>query len=144
MRGMNECSGAAAAGESRMGWAPRERGHGPAVLTELDLGARIMNEEPFGPMVPNLPFADADAALAAANGTPYGLAAFVFTNSLETEHTFSRGLAAGAVAVNHFAVVAAEVPFGGIGDSGFGSEGGREGIRNYVTSKYVTVSPGTL
>lgn len=116
----------------------------PTVLTDLGPDARIMSEEPFGPVVPIVPFSNADQALEVANATPYGLAAFVFTNSLNTEHDFSRGLAAGAVAVNHFAVVGAEVPFGGIGDSGFGSEGGQEGIRNYVTSKYVTVSHTTL
>lgn len=116
----------------------------PTVLTDLDPGARIMTEEPFGPVVPIMPFSSTDEALAAANATPYGLAAFVFTNRQETEHDFTRGLAAGAIAVNHFTVVGVEVPFGGIGDSGFGSEGGREGIRNYVTPKYVTVSPKTM
>lgn len=110
----------------------------PTVVAGLPDDARLMTEEPFGPVAPLARFSDVDDVLRRANSLPFGLASYVFTNSLQTAHHVSSGLEAGMVGVNHFAVALAELPFGGIKDSGVGSEGGIEGMDAYLVTKTIT------
>jgi succinate-semialdehyde dehydrogenase/glutarate-semialdehyde dehydrogenase len=112
----------------------------PTVLTEVPLDARIMNEEPFGPVVPILPFRDLDAALVEANRLPYGLAAYAYTRSSNTIATLSAGFESGMVSVNHHGLALPEAPFGGVKDSGYGSEGGIEAMEAYLNAKFVTLA----
>ncbi|WP_430395556.1 NAD-dependent succinate-semialdehyde dehydrogenase [Ferrovibrio sp.] len=112
----------------------------PTVLTEVPLDARIMNEEPFGPVVPILPFRDLDAALEEANRLPYGLAAYAYTRSSNTIATLSAGFESGMVSVNHHGLALPEAPFGGVKDSGYGSEGGTEAMEAYLNAKFVTLA----
>lgn len=116
----------------------------PTVLTDVPTGALVMNEEPFGPVVPINAFDDVEQVLAEANRLPVGLAAYAFTNSTLWANRLSRRLEAGMVAINSFAFGAAnasstpEVPFGGIKASGFGAECGSEGIEGYLNIKFVS------
>jgi len=112
----------------------------PTVMTEVPLDARIMNEEPFGPVVPILPFRDLDAALVEANRLPYGLAAYAYTRSSNTIATLSAGFESGMVSVNHHGLALPEAPFGGVKDSGYGSEGGIEAMEAYLNAKFVTLA----
>lgn len=129
-----------AAGGERLG----DRGYfyAPTVLTEVPDDARIMREEPFGPMAPIQAFDSLEEAIAKANGTPYGLAAYGMTRSLARAEALSEGLAAGMVVINHFTVSTPYSPFGGVRESGDGLEGGVEGLLAYMTSK--TVSTRTV
>jgi succinate-semialdehyde dehydrogenase / glutarate-semialdehyde dehydrogenase len=108
----------------------------PTVLTDVPAECRVLQEEPFAPIAPIVSFSSLDEALRLANETPYGLASYVFTNSLETAWRASEGLEAGMVGVNTTAVAFAEAPFGGVKLSGFGREGGSEGIAEYLVTKY--------
>ncbi|WP_173930910.1 NAD-dependent succinate-semialdehyde dehydrogenase [Chelativorans sp. Marseille-P2723] len=112
----------------------------PTILAGVKDDARIMSEEPFGPVVPVTTFADYDEVIARANSTPYALAAYVFTQSLELAHKVGADLNCGNLGVNTFAVSLAEGPFGGNHDSGYGREGGTEGIQSYLTTKFVAES----
>ncbi|WP_428249724.1 NAD-dependent succinate-semialdehyde dehydrogenase [Ferrovibrio sp.] len=112
----------------------------PTVLTDVPLEARIMNEEPFGPVVPIMPFRDLGAALAEANRLPYGLAAYAYTRSSATIATLSAGFESGMVSVNHHGLALPEAPFGGVKDSGYGSEGGIEAMEAYLNAKFVTLA----
>lgn len=109
----------------------------PTVLSQVADDMAIMNEEPFCPVAPLASFTDLDDALAKANATPFGLAAYVFTNNTRTAFLASEGLEAGMVGVNNLVIATAEIPFGGIKQSGFGREGGAEGILDYTVTKYV-------
>ena len=108
----------------------------PTVLADVPADARILHEEPFGPIAPLIRFNDTDDVICQANSLPYGLASYVFTDSLATATKVSNALEAGMVYVNQIAV-AAETPFGGIKDSGIGSEGGAETFDGYLTTKYI-------
>ena len=110
----------------------------PTIVLAPTSEARLMNEEPFGPLVGILPFDDLDAALAEANRLPFGLASYAFTTSTRNAHRISRELEAGMVNINHFGMAPAEIPFGGIKDSGFGSEGGTETFDGYLVTKLIT------
>ena len=110
----------------------------PTLLTDIDPDARIMNEEPFGPVALAVPFTDTDEALRRANELPYGLASYAFTESLQTAYEVSERIEAGMLAINHFRLTGPETPFGGVKDSGYGSEGGTEGIDGYLNSKLVS------
>jgi succinate-semialdehyde dehydrogenase / glutarate-semialdehyde dehydrogenase len=110
----------------------------PTLLSGLDPQARVMTEEPFGPLALAVPFTDVEDGLAAANALPYGLASYAFTADRATAYTVSEGIEAGMLAVNHFHLTAPETPFGGVKDSGYGSEGGAEGIEDYLFSKLVS------
>jgi succinate-semialdehyde dehydrogenase/glutarate-semialdehyde dehydrogenase len=114
----------------------------PTALGEVPLSARVMREEPFGPVAAFRPFKTVDEVLEQANSLPYGLAAYTFTNSIHTANAVSSGLACGIVGVNSFAGSNPETPFGGVKDSGYGREGGVEGVRAYMTCKFVV--EGTL
>ena len=109
----------------------------PTLLADVPDTADIMNNEPFGPVAVAAPFADLDDALAKANRLPFGLAAFAFTESLRTANVLGDMIEAGMVGINTFAISSADAPFGGVKDSGFGSEGGTEGIDSYLVTKAI-------
>ena len=96
-----------------------------------------MIDEPFGPIAPVSDFDTFDDVITRANGTPFGLASYVWTKSLETANRAANALEAGMVGVNDMLLAAAEIPFGGIKESGFGREGGQLGIFDYLEAKYV-------
>jgi succinate-semialdehyde dehydrogenase/glutarate-semialdehyde dehydrogenase len=110
----------------------------PTVMTEVPLDARIMNEEPFGPIAPIASFTDFDAVVAEANRLPYGLAAYAYTRSAKTAAAIGAAVESGMVSINHHGLALPEVPFGGVKDSGYGSEGGSEAIEAYLNTKFVT------
>ena len=109
----------------------------PTLLADVPDTADIMNNEPFGPVAVAAPFADLDDALTKANRLPFGLAAFAFTESLRNANVLGDMIEAGMVGINTFAISSADAPFGGVKDSGFGSEGGIEGIDSYLVTKAI-------
>jgi succinate-semialdehyde dehydrogenase / glutarate-semialdehyde dehydrogenase len=109
----------------------------PTVLSDVPRGAAVLREEPFVPIAPVLRFDDLDEALQIANDTEFGLASYLFTNDLRTAFLASEGIEAGMVGVNTMALASAEVPFGGVKQSGFGREGGAEGVDDYTVTKFV-------
>jgi succinate-semialdehyde dehydrogenase / glutarate-semialdehyde dehydrogenase len=110
----------------------------PTVMTEVPLDAKIMNEEPFGPLAPITPFKEFDAVVAEANRLPYGLAAYAYTRSAKTAAAIGAAIETGMVSINHHGLALPEVPFGGVKDSGYGSEGGSEAIEGYLNTQFVT------
>lgn len=110
----------------------------PTVLTDVPDDAEIMTTEPFGPISPILPFADIDEVLERANSLPYGLAAYVFTSSLERSTRMIDELEAGWIGVNNFSPMLADAPGGGMKQSGLGYEGGPEGLDAYLQIKFVS------
>lgn len=110
----------------------------PTVLTDVPKDARIMNEEPFGPVVPITPFSSFDEAVAEANRLPYGLAAYAYTRSAQTAADIGAAFESGMVAINHHGLALPEIHFGGIKDSGSGSEGGSDAIEGYLNTKLIT------
>lgn len=110
----------------------------PTVLADVPLSARIMHEEPFGPIAVLLPFDGLEDALEEANRLPYGLSAYAFTTNARTAIDVADRLEAGMIGVNQYRIVATELPFGGIKESGIGSEGGAEGIHHYLVNKFVS------
>jgi succinate-semialdehyde dehydrogenase/glutarate-semialdehyde dehydrogenase len=112
----------------------------PTVLTDVPLHARAMNEEPFGPMALMSSFKTFEDAIVEANRLPMGLAAYAYTGSLATANAAAEQIESGMVSINHQGVGLIETPFGGVKDSGYGSEGGSEAIEAYLVSKFVTVS----
>ena len=112
----------------------------PTVLTEVPDDARLLSEEIFGPVAPVKGFADEDEAIAAANDTEFGLVAYVFTSDLKRALRVCEKLETGMVGLNQGMVSNAAAPFGGIKQSGFGREGGPEGIEEYLETKYVAVN----
>ncbi len=110
----------------------------PTVLTDVPTEARIMNEEPFGPVAPIMPFKDYESVVAEANRLPYGLAAYAYTKSAKTAAAIGSALESGMVSINHHGLALPEVPFGGVKDSGYGSEGGTEVIEPYLNTKFIT------
>ena len=110
----------------------------PTVIADLPENSRLLNEEPFGPVAGLIRFKTVDEAIARANNLPYGLASYVFTTSNRHAHAITTGLAAGMVSVNHIGLALAETPFGGINDSGMGSEGGLETFDGYLNTKFIT------
>jgi len=111
----------------------------PTVLTNVDPSMAIMTEEPFCPVAPVATFTDLDDALAKANATEFGLAGYVFTNDTKTAFLASEGIEAGMIGVNTLLLAAAEIPFGGTKKSGFGREGGSEGIDAYTVTKHINI-----
>lgn len=138
---------AIAAGAKQHGTrAPRAAGEGfycdPIVLSNVPDTARILREEPFGPIVPIMAFDDLDAVLARANALPVGLAAYGFANDGGTLLKLSEQLQAGMIGINQFDISTPETPFGGIRDSGYGSEGGIEGLDAYLETRAVHLAGG--
>lgn len=110
----------------------------PTVVTNIKDDAKLMTEEPFGPIAPVVKFSNTDEVLARANSLPFGLSSYVFTNSLQTATKVSNALEAGMVNINHFGSALPETPFGGVKDSGIGSEGGTETFDGYLVTKFIT------
>ena len=100
--------------------------------------ARLITDEPFGPIAPLVRFDDPEDAIRRANSLPYGLSSYVFTESLKTSTRVANALEAGMVNINHFGSALAETPFGGVKESGIGSEGGTETFDGYLVTKFVT------
>ncbi len=112
----------------------------PTVLANVPTGARIMNEEPFGPVAIINRFGTTEEAIAEANRLPYGLASYAFTRSTETADQLGKRIVAGMTTINHNGLALPEVHFGGVRDSGYGSEGGSEAINAYLVPKLVTLA----
>ncbi len=112
--------------------------HALTLLAGVPDAARVMHEEPFGPVAALARFGTVDEALRRANALPFGLASYVFTSSLRTSQRVAQGLEAGMVNINHSGMAHPELPFGGIKDSGFGSEGGTESFDAFLVTKMVT------
>ena len=110
----------------------------PTVLANADPRCLAANVEPFGPLALTMPFATFDEAVAASNRLPFGLAAYAFTRDARIANAIGDALESGNVAVNHWSVSLPETPFGGMKDSGFGSEGGVEGLQAFQRLKYVS------
>lgn len=129
--------------EARIGGG-RAEGDGfffePTVLTGINHDMRIMHEEPFGPVSSFIPFQDVDEAIAEANRLDYGLAAYAFTSSMKTAHRLGNEVESGMVAINHMGLALPETPFGGVKDSGYGTEGGSEAIEAYLDTRFVTTA----
>ena len=110
----------------------------PTVMTDVPMDARIMNEEPFGPVAPIMPFSDFDEVVAEANRLDYGLAAYAYTKSAKTAEAIGSAFESGMVSINHHGIGLIETHFGGVKDSGYGSEGGSEAIDAYLNTKFIT------
>ncbi|MDE0344363.1 MAG: aldehyde dehydrogenase family protein [Boseongicola sp.] len=112
----------------------------PTVLANVPDNARVMQEEPFGPLAVINPVASLDEGIEKANSVPYGLAAYAFTNRTDYADRLVEGLEAGNVSINTLEASLPETPFGGVKYSGFGREGGTEGLHNYMVVKNVSHS----
>jgi succinate-semialdehyde dehydrogenase/glutarate-semialdehyde dehydrogenase len=110
----------------------------PTILADVEPQSQVMHEEPFGPIAVVLPFDSIDEAIAEANRLPYGLAAYAFTESARIAVRLGNELEAGMIGINHTQMIVCELPFGGIKESGQGSEGGAEGIQSYLTTKFIS------
>jgi len=110
----------------------------PTVLTDVPADAEILHEEPFGPLAPIMGFDDLDEALAIANSLPYGLAAYGFTDSAATAEKLIAAFEAGILSINHCGGSVPNAPSGGVKESGYGKEGGPEGLSGYLITKRVS------
>jgi succinate-semialdehyde dehydrogenase / glutarate-semialdehyde dehydrogenase len=124
------------------GVAPGGPGHFyPAtVLADLPVGARILKEEVFGPVAPVIGFDTEEEGIAAANATEYGLAAYIYTQSLDRALRVAEAIEAGMVGINRGVISDPAAPFGGVKESGYGREGGTEGIEEYLDTKYIALT----
>lgn len=114
--------------------------YAPTVLADVPLDADVFNNEPFGPVVAMRTFEKLDEAIAEANRLEYGLAAYAFTGSLKTAHALTHRVETGMLWINQPAIASAEMPFGGVKDSGYGSEGGPEALEAYLVPKAVSIA----
>lgn len=112
----------------------------PTILTDVPLNAKVFNDEPFGPMAAIRPFKTVEEAIAEANRLPYGLAGYAFTNSLKYADLLARRVEVGMLWINQLATPSAELPFGGLKDSGYGSEGGPEAVDAYLNTRTVSIT----
>ncbi|WP_313075779.1 NAD-dependent succinate-semialdehyde dehydrogenase [Melaminivora sp.] len=112
----------------------------PTVLDDVPLSARVFNEEPFGPVAAVRGFTDLQDAIAEANRLPYGLAAYAFTASLKNTHLLAQRVEVGMLWVNQPATPSAELPFGGLKDSGYGSEGGPEALEACLNTRAISIT----
>ena len=110
----------------------------PTVVTELANDAKAMNDEPFGPLAIINPFKTFDDAVKEANRLPFGLAAYAWTRSAKTANAIANAVETGMISINHVGLGIPETPFGGVKDSGYGSEGGSEAIESYMNPKFIT------
>ena len=110
----------------------------PTVVTDVPDDAKIMTEEPFGPIAPVVAFKTFDEVVERANSLPFGLASYAFTGSAQTANLIGDALQSGMVGVNSIAISTPETPFGGIKESGYGSEGGIEGLAAYFNIKFIS------
>ncbi|HET7836209.1 MULTISPECIES: NAD-dependent succinate-semialdehyde dehydrogenase [Variovorax] len=111
----------------------------PTVLTDVSLEADVFNNEPFGPIAAIRGFDSLDEAITEANRLPFGLAGYAFTQSIKNAHLLSQRMEVGMLWINQPAAPSPEMPFGGIKDSGYGSEGGPEAMENYLNTKAVSI-----
>jgi len=112
----------------------------PTVLADVPAGARLLNEEIFGPVAPIRAFASEDEAIAAANDTEFGLVAYLYTSDIKRALRVTERIETGMVGLNQGLVSNAGAPFGGVKHSGIGREGGPEGIAEYLETKYVAIA----
>jgi len=112
----------------------------PTVLDNVPLDARVFNDEPFGPIAAVRSFNTLDEAIAEANRLPYGLAGYAFTRSLKNAHLLSQRVEVGMLWMNQPASASAEMPFGGMKDSGYGTEGGPEALEAYLNTRAVSIA----
>lgn len=110
----------------------------PTILADVPASARIMHEEPFGPIAVVQPFDTLDEAIEESNRLPYGLAAYAFTEGARNAVKIGNEFEAGMIGINHTNMIVCELPFGGVKDSGHGSEGGAEGIQSYLVNKFIS------
>jgi succinate-semialdehyde dehydrogenase/glutarate-semialdehyde dehydrogenase len=110
----------------------------PTVVSDVPKDARAMNEEPFGPLALISPFSTFDDVMEEANRLPFGLASYAFTSSTKTATAVGAAIESGMVSINSFGLALPEVPFGGVKDSGYGSEGGTEAMDGYFNTKFIT------
>ena len=111
----------------------------PTILADVPTEAKVFNDEPFGPMAAIRPFNTLEEAIAESNRLPYGLAGYAFTRSLKNADLLARRLEVGMLWINMPAMPSAEMPFGGLKDSGYGSEGGPEALEAYLNSRAVAI-----
>ncbi len=111
----------------------------PTILDEVPLDASVFNNEPFGPVAAIRGFDTIEEALKEASRLPYGLASYAFTQSLKTAQQLANGIEVGMLWINQGAVTSADMPFGGVKDSGYGSEGGPEALEAYLLTKTVSI-----
>jgi len=111
----------------------------PTVLADVPLDASVFNDEPFGPVAAIRGFDQLEEAIAEANRLPFGLAGYAFTRSIKNAHLLSQRLEVGMLWINQPATPSAEMPFGGVKDSGYGSEGGPEALEAYLNTKAVSI-----
>jgi len=112
----------------------------PTVLSDVPPDSKLLKEEIFGPVAPVASFESEEDAVAAANNTEYGLVAYVYTRDLKRALRVCEALETGMIGLNQGMVSNPAAPFGGVKQSGFGREGGREGIEEYLETKYVAVN----
>lgn len=112
----------------------------PTVLDDVPLGAKVFNDEPFGPVAAVRGFNTLEEAIAEANRLPYGLAGYAFTRSLKNAHLLAQRVEVGMLWVNQPALPSAEMPFGGLKDSGYGSEGGPEALEAYLNTRAISIA----
>src|ERR1700730_10614453 len=110
----------------------------PTIVTDVPDDSKVMTQEPFGPIAPIVTFKTFDEVVERANSLPFGLAAYAFTNSNTTAAAIGDAMASGMVGVNSVAVSTPETPFGGVKESGHGSEGGIEGLGAYLNTKFIS------
>jgi succinate-semialdehyde dehydrogenase/glutarate-semialdehyde dehydrogenase len=108
------------------------------VITDLPDDSKLMTQEPFGPIAPIVPFKTFDEVIERANSLEFGLASYVFTSSSATANAVGDAIQAGMVGINSVAVSTPETPFGGVKESGYGSEGGIEGLEAYMNVKFIS------
>jgi succinate-semialdehyde dehydrogenase/glutarate-semialdehyde dehydrogenase len=111
----------------------------PTVLTDVPLDADVFNNEPFGPIAAIRGFDTLEEAITEANRLPFGLAGYAFTKSIKNAHLLSQKLELGMLWINQPAAPSPEMPFGGVKDSGYGSEGGPEALEAYLNTKAVSI-----
>jgi succinate-semialdehyde dehydrogenase/glutarate-semialdehyde dehydrogenase len=131
-RGGRVATGGERIGQSGNFWAP-------TVLVDVPLDAKVFNDEPFGPMAAIRSFNTLDEAIAEANRLPFGLAGYAYTRSLKNAHALSQRLEVGMLWINQPAAPWPEMPFGGLKDSGYGSEGGPEALEAYLNTRSVSI-----
>ena len=111
------------------------------MLADVPADAELLREEIFGPVAPVTTFTSRDEAIAKANDTEYGLVAYAYTRDLDTALALAERLDTGMVGINQGVVSNPAAPFGGVKHSGFGREGGTEGIEEYLETRYVGIRP---
>jgi succinate-semialdehyde dehydrogenase/glutarate-semialdehyde dehydrogenase len=131
-RGAKVLAGGARIGDAGNFWQP-------TILADVPLEAKVFNDEPFGPIAAIRSFSSLESAIAEANRLPYGLAAYGFTRSLKNADLMARRIETGMLWINMPALPSAEMPFGGVKDSGYGSEGGPEAVQAYLNARAVSV-----